>query len=570
MRAQWTGLAVILAIAAASVAEPAGESAIEDAARRSARVELGRRLFFDPKVSRGGRVSCGSCHDPSHGFTDPVHPSADEWGAARRRTMPLADLGAGPFHADGEFATIRDLLDARLAPVVVLRALLADVDVRAKLAGDDASFPKSYGSSKGDPPALVRVQDRLTEGRLYATAFTDAFGDETPTHERVCQALEDYVRTLRTSTNALDRFLMEGATLPSPAARGLALFTGKAGCAQCHDPRPADDRAPLRDGRFHDTGVSFRSAAARGAGDALQRADLGFAEHMSDAAERRHGLMKFKTPSLRDVARRGPFMHDGSLATLRDVVDFYDGGNAPHQGQDRLLHKLGLSAVEKDDLVAFLGSLSGDERPGVVDAPARPRTLRVRLVDPAGRPLRGVAIDAEGVGDRFRGAAEAILPLRLVTDGDGRAAGEFPPTTHVRLHADGLGVAGFVPDCAGEAELVAVPTTHVALRIRTAAKMPPARVRATPLAKADARGRPIAPPDGDRMEFVLARRLSDVEALYLAPAPPDAPASSRRDLVPTGSAGGALPATVDVDLRGGATTGVDLTPLAHAAAPTAK
>lgn len=567
MRNSWTGLALILGTSTVVFARPvAGSSGADDDARSRARVELGRRLFFEPEVSRGGRVSCASCHDPAHGFTDTAHPSVDEWGFARRRTMPLTDLTDGPLHSDGEFAALRDLLDARLAPLALLRSIADEKGVRRPaLAADKASFPSSYGASKGDPPALMRVSDRLAADRFYASAFADAFGDDAPTHDRICDAVEAYLRTLRTSPSPFDRFLAgDDTALAAPAVRGLAVFHGKAGCAQCHDTRPVDGRAPLRDGKFHDTGIALRTARAEDRRDAFDRADAGRGALATDAAEKKRDHMRFKTPSLRDVAKRGPFMHDGSLATLVDVVEHYDAGGVPHDGQDPLLHKLGLTAAEKDDLVAFLFALSGAERAGLADAPSRERTMRVRVVDPSGAPVAGLSFEAVPAGDRLGTAAPAPAPVLAKTDKDGRAQFAFPETTHVRLAADGYGFAGLVPDCAQSPEIIAVPATKVALRVRAAPKMLPTSVRATPISKAAAKGEIVAERDGDTMEFALVRKLSDAEAIYVAPAPAGGPASSRRFLGPDGSRGGALPAVVDVDLRGGATSGADLTPKAHA------
>src|SRR5262245_15556248 len=98
---------------------------------RAARVELGRRLFFDPAVSRTGRVSCAQCHDPDQGFTDKAHPSQDEFGPMTRRSMPVTDLPAGPMHSDGEFKDVRALLAARLLPFEDLEEERRDAAVRS-------------------------------------------------------------------------------------------------------------------------------------------------------------------------------------------------------------------------------------------------------------------------------------------------------------------------------------------------------------------------------------------------------------------------------------------------------
>ena len=568
MRVRTTGIAVLVAAGAAGVAASirAETPASPSAAAIAARIELGRRLFFDPGVSRAGRVSCGSCHDQEHGFTDTKHPSQDEWGPTQRRTMPLADLPKdGPFHADGEFAKLRELLDRRIAPFDVLREQDKDGShhvIDRRNDSDETSFAGSYGMSKSDPPVFWRVSERLASGGLYAKAFAAAFGDATPTHDRICDAIEAFLGSLRTSTNAVDRFLAgDESALAAPAVRGLAVFTGKAGCVQCHDTRPAaDGRAPMRDGRFHDTGVAVRSARAKGVSE--DDADTGLGAHGGRTVDRRRDHLKFKTPSLRDVARRGPFMHDGSLASLVDVVAFYDGGGARHDELDPLIRPLGLSDAEKDDLVAFLFALSGDKPAGTTDAPA-PRTLRLRLVAPDGAPLAGTLVAAEPAGGRL-GANAPSAPPAVVTDKDGRVAIEFPASTHARLNVAHAGVAELVPDCAESAELIAIPSSQVALRVRAAPGQIPRTVRADPIAKVNRKGQRLQEKDDDALEFRLVRELSKSEGLYVAPAPAGGIESSRRHLVPNGSGGGALPAVVDVDLRGGATTCANLTPLAHA------
>ncbi len=568
MRVRTIGVAVFVAAGAALVAGSirADTPVTPDAATLAARVELGRRLFFDPAVSRAGRVSCGSCHDPAHGFTDTKHPSQDEWGPTQRRTMPLADMPKdGPFHADGEFPTLRELLDRRLAPFDLLREQNKEGSrpvIDRRNDDDETSFAGSYGMSKADPPVFWRVSERLASGGLYAKSFAAAFGDATPTHDRVCDAIEAFLGSLRTSTNAVDRFLAgDDAALAPPAARGLAVFTGRAGCAQCHDTHvAADGRAPMRDGKFHDTGIAVRSARAKGADE--DDADAGLGAHGGGTIDRRRDKLKFKTPSLRDVARRGPFMHDGSLASLVDVVAFYDGGGAKHDGLDPLIRPLGLTDPEKDDLVAFLFALSGDRPAGATNAPPR-RVVNLRLVGPDGAPLAGTLVAAEAAGGRL-GPDVPSSPPAAVTDKDGRVAFVAPASTHVRLSVANAGVAELVPDCAEAAELIAIPSTQVALRIRAAAGQLPRSVRADPIAKVNRRGRRLQEKDDDAVEFRLVRKISESEGLYLAPAPAGGIESSRRHLMPSGSGGGALPAVSDMDLRGGATTRVNLTPLAHA------
>jgi cytochrome c peroxidase len=521
----------------------------------AARAELGRRLFFDPAVSRTGRVSCSQCHDPEHGFSDRSHPSQDEFGPMSRRSMPVTDLPGGPMHSDGEFKDVRALLEARLLPFEDLA-----LDRREAALSTFGVHINSYGNPDGPTPGLVPVASRVAEDGHYARAFAAAFGTTDPSIDRVMDALQAYMATLRTQPNALDRFVAgDDAALAPAARRGLALFTGKARCSTCHVVEPTDGRAPLRDGRFHDTGIAWRTARAQGSDDPARDADEGRAAHGRRAAERRRDKMRFKTPSLRDVARRAPFMHDGSLATLADVIEFYDAGGARHFGLDASIRPLGLTSEEKDELLSFLFALSGRERAGLAPAPAR-RTTTVRLVQPDGTPIVNAAVGVEPAGERFAGASSATAALR--TDRRGRVTFTFPNCTHVRLRVEGHGIAGarLLPDVAGDAELVAVPQDVVALRVLSGPDDLPDQIRATPASTVDELGRPALKRDGEPIAFRLVRALSKSEGLYVARVGAETRGSARRTLVPRGDGGAAFIVQSDLDFVGGGLTFVDMRP----------
>lgn len=554
------------ALTAASLAAAAGTWAFAGGAgdvtpapddQRAARVELGRRLFFDPIVSRTGRFSCAQCHDPGHGFTDMSQPSLDEFGPMARRSMPLTDLPQGPMHSDGEFKDVRDLLGARLLP-------FDDLDNERRLAtlSRFGIHFDAYGNPDGVPPALVPVAQRVTQDGLYARAFTAAYGNSVPTIDRVMESIDAYVASLRTQPNAFDRFIAgeEDALTPS-ARRGLALFTGKASCATCHLVEPVDGRAPLRDGKFHDTGVSWRTALAQGSDDPARDGDQGRAAHERRGAEKQRDRMRFKTPSLRDVGKRGPFMHDGSLATLADVIAMYDKGGTRHPGLDPAIRRLDLTPDEKDDLLSFLFALSGPDRAGIAAPPVRGgRTTTVRLVEPDGRPIAGAAVGVEPEGDRFSGEAATTALLR--TDARGRITFAFPNCTHVRLRVEGHGVANgrLLPDVSGDVDLIAVPQDSAALRVLSDGEGLPRQIRAVPMLKVDAVGRPAEPREGDSLVFTLARALSADEGVYVARLDKDVRGSTRRTLVPRGGNGSVTAAQADVDVTGGAMTYVDLRP----------
>ncbi len=525
-----------------------------------ARVELGRRLFFDPRVSRVGETSCASCHDPTHGFSDPAHPSLDEFGNATRRTMPLTDLVAGPLHSDGEFADQRDLLSARLVP-------LRDV-----MEGGDADALRRLGSETSrynivsPDPAFASAAQRVALGDLYAAGFRAAFGDAEATTDRIIAALEAHGASIRSGDNAFDRHLAGDATALSAEARaGMALFDGKAGCSTCHVTEPADGRALLRDELFHNTGVAYRSAQAQGSRNPMRDADTGHGRHGANTKERRRNAMRFKTPSLRDVGKRAPFMHDGSFATLRDVIAYYDGGAARHRGLDPALSPLGLSAEERDQLHAFIEALSSPERAGLAEPPAAlDREMTLRLVGVDGEPLAGVDIAIEAAGDSFRGIADRGFGAAVRTDDDGHVTFRFPPTTHavLRVAGHGLATGGLVPDLAGGAELIAVPAHQVALLVHSDGSNVPAQVRASPSQVVGPDGKTQAARVGDDLEFKLVRRVADNLGLYVTARPKDAASASRRRiLTPRGGRGSTAPGQAELDLGPGGLTLVDMRPL---------
>ncbi len=326
-------------------------------AQKPAEVELGKYLFFDPRLSGDGGVSCDSCHEPAKGWGD---------GRALSTGYPGSEY----------FRNAQTLLNA-------------------------AYYRRNYWDGRmagSDLPTLVR--DHLTEahfmqvdGRLFAERlkqvpeyeemFKRAYGGE-PTFGRTLNAIAAFVKTITSRNAPIDRHLKgDGAALSTEARAGLALFQGKAGCIQCH-------HGPLlSDQKFHALGVPqnpdvfanplrhitfrrfFRTLGAPNAEN--YREDPG----LYGVTKQKEDWGKFRTPSLREVSRTGPYMHNGSLAILEDVVAFYDRGGGPHPNKSPLLKPLGLTPAEKQALVEFLKSLTGDavliERPELPDY--KPRRL---------------------------------------------------------------------------------------------------------------------------------------------------------------------------------------------------
>lgn len=302
------------------------------------RARLGRWLFYDRRLSSDGTIACATCHRPAHGFSEPLAVSAGVGGQRGRRKAPsLLNLGARTTLAD---TPVRDFgeqffWDGRAAGL--------EAQVREPLAN-----PVEMGM---DHRVLV---ERVAAIRGYQRYFGEAFDSPTVTLDRVAAALADYVRTLTSGNAPYDRWRYgrDGRAMPAAAKRGSDLFSFKGRCAMCHAG------FNFSDGRYHNLGVGWQSASRT-------FADAGRQLVTGDPRD----LGRFKTPGLRDVSKRAPYMHDGSLATLRDVVEFYNRGGTPNPGRSGRLGPLGLTPAEVDDIVAFLRALDGG------DAPERPPTL---------------------------------------------------------------------------------------------------------------------------------------------------------------------------------------------------
>lgn len=282
--------------------------------------ELGRALFFDRGVSASDSIACASCHDPSMGFSDGRPLSAGAHGrSTRRNSISLLNVAFRPvLRWDGYASSLENF-------------------VKYPMSGHD-----EMGSHRLDD--VVR---RIGRSPAYRARFQAAFGSGDVRFGRVEQALAAYMRTLVSGDSPFDRAVVEGRTkaMSRSAWRGYSLFKGRAGCAGCHSY--SADSPFFTDSRPHNTGLGWNPASSRfrdpGAGAIATGALSG----------------SFRTPTLRDVARTGPYMHDGSLATLRDVIDYFDRGGGDGPGRDPRLRPLRLSERDKRDLEAFLIALTG-------------------------------------------------------------------------------------------------------------------------------------------------------------------------------------------------------------------
>ena len=289
---------------------------------------------------------------------------------------------------------------------------------------------------------------------------------------RIAKAIGSFVEAIRSTESPYDRYVGgDKQALSDAARRGLALFEGTAGCNSCHlTAAVRGTRAPLTDNAFHDTGISARSAARR-AVTPLPVAALPYDEGRSVMSKAHADRGSFKTPTLRDVALRAPYMHDGSMRSLTDVVRHYARGGFRDERLDPRIKKFEAKNSDVQDLVAFLESLSGDIRPALApDLSTRAATTRLRFVDAAGKPLAGLPIELNPAGDGLPGDIPLLShPWSLQTDEQGRAA--FVPSrkTHMRLslpHAMGAAAQGhWIPDTCRELTLTLPVTGRATLLV---------------------------------------------------------------------------------------------------------
>jgi cytochrome c peroxidase len=276
------------------------------------KIALGAALFADRRLSSEGKHSCASCHRPEQAFTDGRRQARALSGQPLRRNTPsLWNLAwSKQFFWDG-------------------RAPSLEVQVRGPIEAAD--------EMNGDWPAILR---RLQEDAGIVEQFKAAFPDQLGvTQETVVMALASYVRSLVSPVTRFDAWIDgDVGALNDSERRGFRLFTGKAGCMLCHAGwRFTDDR-------FHDIGLPGKDPGRSAVPDGTP------------------GRMAFKTPSLRELKRTAPYMHDGSLPSLRAVLKHYTGGFV-HRATvaPTMNRKLRLTPQEKADLIAFLGTLSSEK-----------------------------------------------------------------------------------------------------------------------------------------------------------------------------------------------------------------
>ncbi len=285
-------------------------------------VALGQRLFFDTRLSGSGRTACATCHEPRYGYAQRRRvPISDNGDIGRRNSPSLLDVGYAPWLMwDGRFPSLEHQI-----------------------------FGPFSSGELGNP--ISQAAARISADPEYRQLFGEALG-QPPTPNGMARAIAAFERTIVSRESRVDRYLVYNDTRAlAPIERaGYDYFTGKAHCSSCHHVFPVtpdgrkSNRPLFTDFQFHNTGIGFgpRGFTDRGRHEQTRNpADWG----------------AFRTPMLRNSALTPPYMHDGSLGTLEEVVEFYNAGGQPNPNQSQAMHPLHLSDREKAALVAFLRAM---------------------------------------------------------------------------------------------------------------------------------------------------------------------------------------------------------------------
>jgi len=280
-------------------------------------VALGWELFLDPQISASGKTACASCHYPELGWVVTDARSRNDSGKlTSRKSQPLIGLGyagKGPFGWDGRNASL-------------------EAQAKSSIVSGSMSMQET------DTPVKVEIiEERIRSHFLYAAKFDLALPGKPINIDTIAQAIAAFERTIEPEAAPFDRWVAgDDSAISDRAKRGFVLFNGKAMCVVCHTGwRFTDDR-------FHDIGTSTT--------------DLGRGRAVKDDQLMQYA---FKTPTLRSVSLRAPYMHNASVATLYDTVKHYEKGGIDRPSRSPLMLPLQLTEEERLDLVAFMESLTG-------------------------------------------------------------------------------------------------------------------------------------------------------------------------------------------------------------------
>jgi cytochrome c peroxidase len=292
----------------------------EDNQYTPAKAELGYLLFFDKRLSSDGSVSCASCHSPNHAFTDAGPVSTGIGGQKGGRSAPSVInrvYGALQFW-DGRAASLEDQAKGPIANSIEMT------------------------SEKNADKAHAAAVERLGKVKEYRQRFKAVYGTEELTIDHVAKAIATFERMIISGNSAYDRYKAgDMKAMTESQARGMNIFfSNNARCDACHD------------------GAAFTTNQFANIGIGMDKPNPDLGRYIVTKKEADKGA--FKTPGLRDVAHTGPYMHDGSLKTLEEVVEHYDKGGIKNQWLHQDIRPLKLTKQDKTDLVAFLHALDGE------------------------------------------------------------------------------------------------------------------------------------------------------------------------------------------------------------------
>ena len=309
------------------------------------KIELGKKLFFDPRIGGDASTGCVTCHEPSQGwaFSDDIsrgYPGTVHW---------------------------------RNSQTIVNSAYLGKLFWAGAAKSLEAQAPSAAKGAVAGNGESDMIEARLAFLPEYRKAFKSVFGDEWPKVRNVWRAIAAWERTMVQTDTPVDKYLRgDKKALSAQQLRGMKLFNGKARCIQCHNGALTTDQKYYNigvppAGRWEEDGfaqITFRyEQLAKGVPQKMYRSvkdDAGLYYRTKQEADKG----KFRTPSLRYVKYTAPYMHNGSFWDLKEVVQFYNAGGGTNEfakNKTRLIKPLGLSEKQVDDLVAFVEAFSGPE-----------------------------------------------------------------------------------------------------------------------------------------------------------------------------------------------------------------